>query len=72
MFCCWFIGINSDRKRVPKVNITVRERALQVVRAIPLELVVEWEQQIRDGRACVPTYKNVYSTVCTSEKRRGA
>ena len=32
---------NGDRKRVPKVNITVRERALQVVRTVPLELVAQ-------------------------------
>ena len=41
MFCYWFIGKNSDRKRVPKVNTTVRERALQVVRTVPLELVAK-------------------------------
>ena len=38
-FCCWFIGKNSDRKRVPEVNITVRERALQEVRTVPLVYV---------------------------------
>ena len=32
---------NGDRKRVPKVNVTVRERAFQVVRTVPLELVAQ-------------------------------
>ena len=41
MYCCWFIGKSSDRKGVPKKSITVRERALQVVRAVPLELVAQ-------------------------------
>ena len=30
MFCCWLAGKNGDRKRVPKVSDTVRERVRQV------------------------------------------
>ena len=41
MLCCWFTRKNGDRKRVPKVSDTVRERTLQVVRTVVLELVAK-------------------------------
>ena len=41
VLCCWFTRKNGDRKRVPKVSDTVRERTLQVVRTVVLELVAK-------------------------------